>query len=79
MGMQTIQVVIDANLLAAADAQAKRSKLNRSALVRDALRMYLQHAEVQEKERLERLGYERTPDRPAEVAAWERVAAWPET
>jgi hypothetical protein len=29
-------------------------------------------------ERREREAYERTPDDPAEFAAWDRVAAWPE-
>ena len=35
--MQTIQVVLDAKLLNAADTAAKREKLNRSSLIRKAL------------------------------------------
>lgn len=30
-------------------------------------------------ERREREAYERTPDDPAEFAAWDGVAVWPET
>jgi len=36
--METIQVVLDKKLLRAADAAARRTRRNRSALVRDALR-----------------------------------------
>lgn len=36
--METIQVVLDAKLLQATDRAARRTKRNRSALVRDALR-----------------------------------------
>ncbi|HEX4952730.1 MAG TPA: ribbon-helix-helix protein, CopG family [Thermoanaerobaculia bacterium] len=77
--MQTIQVVIDEDLLAAADAEASRAKVNRSALMREALRTYLRQIGIQEKERLDRLCYERQPDTEADLAGWEQVAAWPET
>ena len=36
--METIQAVLDAKLLQAADRAARRAKRNRSALIRDALR-----------------------------------------
>ena len=39
--METIQVVIDKKLLHATDQAARRTKRNRSALVRDALREHL--------------------------------------
>jgi metal-responsive CopG/Arc/MetJ family transcriptional regulator len=39
--METIQVVLDSKLLRAADRAARRSRLNRSALVRAALRFTL--------------------------------------
>lgn len=76
--MQTIQVVIDDDLLRAADRQARRAKLNRSALVREALRGYLRQQEARERERQDREGYQRLPDTEAELSGWERVAAWPE-
>ena len=39
--MQIVQIVLDKKLLHAADQAAKRTKRNRSALVRDALREHL--------------------------------------
>jgi hypothetical protein len=46
-------------------------------IIRDALR-HLQRLPVEDLERREREAYERTPDDPAEFAAWNDVAAWPE-
>lgn len=77
-GMATIQVVIDDRLLRAADRMAKKQQVNRSALLREALRIYLKTDYFRELERREREAYERTPDDPSEVALWEGVAAWPE-
>lgn len=76
--MQTIQVVIDDELLRAADRQARQKKVNRSALVREALRGYLKLQEARERERRDRAGYEQRPDTEADLSGWERVAAWPE-
>jgi len=73
--MATIQVVLDDKLLRATDRVAGREKVNRSALIREALREYLLRIQVREKERRDRAGYERYPD--AEFAPWEKVAAWP--
>jgi metal-responsive CopG/Arc/MetJ family transcriptional regulator len=39
--METIQIVLDKNLLQATDQAARRTKQNRSALVREALRKHL--------------------------------------
>ncbi|HEX3662264.1 MAG TPA: ribbon-helix-helix protein, CopG family [Acidobacteriaceae bacterium] len=74
--METVQIVIDKKLLLAADAAARRTKQNRSALVRDALREYLLRLDVRAKEERDRAGYRRIPDQPD--AAWEAEAAWPE-
>ena len=76
--MKTIQVVLEADLLRAADRAAKQAKVNRSALVRRALREHLKRQRIRELEEQDRRGYERWPDDPAEAAAWEEVAAWPE-
>jgi metal-responsive CopG/Arc/MetJ family transcriptional regulator len=75
--METIQVVIDEDLLRATDRVAKRTKMKRSALVREALREYLKRAHYQELERRDRKGYEKHPD-TGEFVAWEGVATWPE-
>jgi metal-responsive CopG/Arc/MetJ family transcriptional regulator len=75
--METIQVVLDRKLLQAADRAARRTKQNRSALIREALRQHLRALEVRELEQRDREGY--TKVRPAvdEHAAWEAEASWP--
>jgi metal-responsive CopG/Arc/MetJ family transcriptional regulator len=55
--METIQVVLDAKLLRAADRAARRAKRNRSALIRDALREHLRRLEIQALEERDREGY----------------------
>ena len=75
--METIQVVLDLALLRAADAAAKRGRVNRSALVRDALREHLKRLKTRELEARDRTGYLEHPDDSTEIADWERVATWP--
>lgn len=76
--METIQVVLDADLLAAADRAAKRLKTNRSALFRDALRAHLKRIEVARREKRDREGYARYPDLLDQPSVWDQVADWPE-
>ena len=76
--MQTVQIVIDDELLEAADRAAQRIKVNRSALVRGALREYLKRLRYRELERRDREGYKRYPDTVDELAVWEGVATWRE-
>ena len=54
--MVTIQIVLDKKLLRAADQAANRSKQNRSALVRDALRDHLRRIEIRASEQRDREG-----------------------
>lgn len=54
--MPTIQVIVDKELLRLADKEAHRSKMNRSALIRVALRDYLRRLHNREKERRDRKG-----------------------
>jgi metal-responsive CopG/Arc/MetJ family transcriptional regulator len=63
-------------LVRAADRAARRLNVNRSALIRDALREHLKRLRTREKERLDREGYQSFPD--DEFAVWDRVASWPE-
>ncbi len=78
MSMQTIQVVLDEPLLEAADQAARQAKMNRSALVRRALRSYLRLLEIHERERRDREGYERLPDTADDLDVWEQAASWPD-
>ena len=76
--MRTIQVALDEDLLRAADEVARRTKLSRSALIREALRGHLKRLEARELERRDREGYERLPDSEGDFAAWEKIAVWPD-
>ena len=52
-----IQIVLDKKLLLAADQAARRTNRNCSALMRDALRVYLQRVELKDREARDRAGY----------------------
>jgi metal-responsive CopG/Arc/MetJ family transcriptional regulator len=75
--METIQVVLETRLLQAADRVARRTKQNRSALIREALREHLRRLEVRALEERDREGYSRRPPVSDESLAWEGEAAWP--
>ena len=75
--METIQVVLDSQLLKAADLAAKRQKVNRSALIRQALRDHLKRVREQELEEQDRRGYMAQPQRQEEFRVWEDAGAWP--
>jgi len=78
--VETIRVVLDAKLRRACDRAAKKHKLNRSELVRLALREYLQRERILESELCDQRGYEKPPQSKAtEEFAWEAEAAWPES
>ena len=76
--MQIVQIVLDKKLLHAADQAAKRTKRNRSALVRDALREHLRRLELRASEERDRQGYSRQSPADAEARGWESEATWPE-
>jgi len=76
--MQVIQVVLDKKLMQAADQAAKRTKRNRSALVRDALREHLRNLELRAREERDRRGYSQHAPDEGEARAWEAEAVWPQ-
>jgi metal-responsive CopG/Arc/MetJ family transcriptional regulator len=75
--MQTIQVVLDEDLLKAADQAARQMKKNRSQLMREALRQHLRRLEIRAMEEREREGYAKHPQTLEEIAEWEAEAVWP--
>jgi metal-responsive CopG/Arc/MetJ family transcriptional regulator len=75
--METVQIVLDAKLLRAADQAARRTKQNRSAFVREALREHLRRLEVRALEERDRAGYLRRPQQSDESRVWEAEATWP--
>ena len=76
--METIQVVLDTKLLKAADTVAKRQKVNRSQLIRQALREHLNRLRIAELEERDRRGYQARPQRAEEYRPWEEASSWPE-
>jgi metal-responsive CopG/Arc/MetJ family transcriptional regulator len=74
----TIQVVLETELLRAADRVVRKLKTNRSALFRDALRAHLKRLETRDRETRDREGYLRYPDSLDDPAAWDKAADWPE-
>jgi len=76
--MEIVQIVLDKKLLDAADRAAKRTRRNRSALVRDALREHLRRLEVRASEERDREGYSRQSQADEEARGWESEAAWPQ-
>jgi predicted transcriptional regulator len=75
--METVQIVLDKELLRATDQAALRTRRNRSALVRDALREHLRRLAVREMEERDREGFSSQPSVRDESLAWEAEAAWP--
>ena len=75
--METVQIVLDKKLLQATDRAARRTKRNRSALVRDALREHLRKLESAALEERDRHGYSAQAETTAESGLWEAEAAWP--
>jgi metal-responsive CopG/Arc/MetJ family transcriptional regulator len=76
--MEIVQIVLDKKLLHAADQAAKRTRRNRSALVRDALREHLRRLELRASEERDRQGYSLQPEGDAEAQGWESEATWPQ-
>ena len=76
--METIQIVLGTELLHAIDGAARRARVNRSALVREALREHLKRLKTSDLEARDRTGYEEHPDVLADVAGRVGGAARPE-
>jgi metal-responsive CopG/Arc/MetJ family transcriptional regulator len=75
--MEIVQIVLDKKLLRAADQAARRTKRNRSALVRDALREHLRRLAIRDLEERDRAGYCKLRQTRDEASAWEAEAVWP--
>ncbi len=69
--------MLDLELLRATERAARRSKLNRSALIREALRQHLKKLKIGELEKSDRRGYQSTSEDANELLRWESEAVWP--
>jgi hypothetical protein len=72
------QVVLDTKLLKGNNLAAKRRRVNRSALIRQALQEHPKQLHILELEERDRRGYEARPQTKAEIEAWEDAVSWPE-
>lgn len=75
--MATIQIVLDKLLLKAANKAARQQRVNRSALIREALQCHLKHLHELQLEEQDRRGYRSKPQREDEYRIWENAASWP--
>jgi len=76
--METVHVVLDSDLRIALDEAARRRQVNRSQLMREALREYLQRLEIKLREERDREGYRKNPPMRDGAQDWESQASWPE-
>jgi metal-responsive CopG/Arc/MetJ family transcriptional regulator len=74
--METIQVVLDSKLRQVADRLAKRKKVNRSVIMREALREYAKRERIREMEERDRKGYEAQPETEEELTFGQGETAW---
>ncbi|HYL79033.1 MAG TPA: CopG family transcriptional regulator [Bryobacteraceae bacterium] len=75
--MKTVRIVLGTALLKAVDSAARRRKMNRSALIREALREHLKQARVLDLEERDRRGYQKRSQSVEEYRPWQKIAAWP--
>jgi metal-responsive CopG/Arc/MetJ family transcriptional regulator len=71
--MGTVRIVLGKDLLEAADRAARRQRVNRPALVRQALPEHLKNLVIRDREDRDRAGYEAKPVEPEELDVWDRA------
>jgi metal-responsive CopG/Arc/MetJ family transcriptional regulator len=74
--MRTVQMTLDAELVAAVDKAARRLGTTRSAFARDALRAALRRIQERSLEDRHRQGYRRRPVKRGEFSDWETEQVW---
>jgi metal-responsive CopG/Arc/MetJ family transcriptional regulator len=76
MTTRTIQMTMDAEMLAAVDQATQELHMTRSALIRAALADYLWQVRVRQLERRHAEGYARIPQQPEEYEPWASEQVW---
>ena len=74
--MRTVQMTLDAELIAAVDQAARQLGTNRSAFTRDALRSALRRLRERSLEEKQREGYRRKPVKRGEFSDWNGEQVW---
>lgn len=75
--MKTVQILMEEALLSELDKLAKGKKLDRSKVVRLAIKRYLAAAKIEAWEQSDIEAYKRKPMTQREIDAWSKVRAWP--
>jgi metal-responsive CopG/Arc/MetJ family transcriptional regulator len=75
--MKPVQILMDEELLAEVDKEARRVRSDRSKLVRAALVRHLKELQQARLEREHIEGYRKRPVRKKDMKAWERIQQWP--
>lgn len=76
--MRTVQMTLDAELVASVDRAARNLRTSRSGFTRRALRDSLERLRTLELEKKHREGYKHKPVKGTEFSAWEKEEVWPE-
>jgi len=74
--VRTVQMTLDAELVAAVDKAARELGTSRSAFAREALRSALRRRQERSREEKQREGYRRKPVKPREFSDWETEQVW---
>ena len=75
--MKTLQVVLAEKLLKDVDRVAMHRRVNRTAVIRQALHEHLARQAAVDLEEREGRGYQTQPQRLEEYLPWEEAAVWP--
>lgn len=74
--VRTVQMTLEADLVAAVDKAARRLGTSRSAFAREALRAALGRLQERSREEKQREGYRRKPVKRGEFSDWEAEQVW---
>lgn len=76
--MKAVQILMEQDLVTEIDEAARRANMDRSKLVRVAIRRYLVASQVQDWERSDIAAYRRKPLTRADLDPWQKARVWPE-
>jgi len=74
--MKNVQISFDENLLDAVDRFATSAKISRSALIREALKRWIQEREIKEFEEQWIQSIRKNPDDPKDTDIWADAQEW---
>ena len=74
--MKTVQMTLDAELVAEVDKIVKGLKTTRSSFTRSALRSAIRDLKIRQMEENHRKGYEKHPPNTDEFTIWEDEQVW---